>query len=201
MKRNNNILGVGIISAIASSLCCITPLLVILSGSSGYAATFSWMEPFRPYLIAFTVFVLAFAWFQQLKTKKSIPLDCDCERSGAASFFQGKFFLAIVTVFVVVMLTVPYFSDAFYPDNKKEIHLQQQADVQQINLAIEGMTCTACEAHVNYEINELEGIVSVVTSYDDATTTVTFDKTKTSLKQIEKAVNNTGYKAALITKQ
>lgn len=201
MKANRNIIRVGLLSAVASSLCCITPLLAILSGSTGLASTFGWIEPLRPYLIGFTVAILAFAWFQQLKTKNRVAQDCDCETSNSPSFFQGKTFLAIVTIFAVVMLAFPYFSNAFYPVNKKEIIVQEQTDVQQINIAIEGMTCTACEAHVDHQINELEGIVEVTTSYDNSTTKVTFDTTKTTINQIEKAVNSTGYKAVLITKQ
>ena len=47
-------------------MCCITPLLAIVGGLGGVASTFSWPEPLRPYLIALTVGVLGFAWYQQL---------------------------------------------------------------------------------------------------------------------------------------
>ena len=100
MKANKSIIGAGLLSAVASSLCCITPLLAILSGSTGFVTTFGWMEPFRPYLIGITVLVLAFAWLQQLKPKIASGLDCDCELSEAASFFQGKIFLREMITYV-----------------------------------------------------------------------------------------------------
>jgi len=46
MEKSNKILGVGIFTAVAASLCCITPVLALLAGTSGIASTFSWIEPF-----------------------------------------------------------------------------------------------------------------------------------------------------------
>lgn len=39
----------GMFAAVGASLCCITPVLAVLAGSTGMASTFSWMEPFRPF--------------------------------------------------------------------------------------------------------------------------------------------------------
>jgi mercuric ion transport protein len=52
----------GVLSTFAASLCCITPVIALLAGSSSIAANFSWMEPARPYLIGLSIAVLAFAW-------------------------------------------------------------------------------------------------------------------------------------------
>jgi hypothetical protein len=51
MKNEKGILGAGLFSAITASLCYVTPVLALVAGTSGMAATFSWIEPFRPYLI------------------------------------------------------------------------------------------------------------------------------------------------------
>ena len=48
----------GVLAAVAASLCCIAPVLALLAGTTGVAATFSWLEPFRPYLIGFTILIL-----------------------------------------------------------------------------------------------------------------------------------------------
>ena len=42
MKANKSAIGVGLLTAIASSLCCITPLLAVLAGTTGLVATFQW---------------------------------------------------------------------------------------------------------------------------------------------------------------
>ena len=62
MKLGNKLIGVGVLTAISASLCCITPVLALLAGTSGLASTFSWLDPFRPYLIGLTILVLGIAW-------------------------------------------------------------------------------------------------------------------------------------------
>jgi len=70
MKTDNKLIGAGLLTAIAASLCCITPVLALIAGTSGLASTFSWLEPFRPYFIGLTILVLGFAWYQKLLPKK-----------------------------------------------------------------------------------------------------------------------------------
>lgn len=72
MKTDNKLIGTGLLTAIAASLCCITPVLAIIAGTSGLASTFSWLEPFRPYFIGLTILVLAFAWYQKLKPQRKL---------------------------------------------------------------------------------------------------------------------------------
>ena len=72
MKTDKKLIGAGLLTAIAASLCCITPVLALVAGTSGLASTFSWLEPYRPYLIGLTILVLGFAWYQKLKDRKSV---------------------------------------------------------------------------------------------------------------------------------
>jgi len=65
-KERSGLVGVGLLSAFAASLCCITPVIALITGTFGVASSFSWVEPTRPYFIGITVIVLAFAWYQQL---------------------------------------------------------------------------------------------------------------------------------------
>ena len=91
MKTDKKLIGAGLLTAIAASLCCITPVLALVAGTSGLASTFSWLEPFRPYFIGLTILVLGFAWYQKLKPKKQI--DCNCETEEKQKFIQSKMFL------------------------------------------------------------------------------------------------------------
>lgn len=92
-----------IISAtVVTSLCCVTPVLAVLAGSSSLASSFSWLAPYHNYLVVFTILVLIYAWYDKLKPHKEIDCDCDSQ-----SFFAGKTFLAIVTVFTAIILTFP----------------------------------------------------------------------------------------------
>lgn len=193
MKKNDNrLLGVGLFTAITASLCCITPVLALIAGTSGIASTFSWIEPFRPFLIGFTVLVLGFAWYQKLKPKKEI--DCECETEEKPKFMPSKTFLGLVTVFAIIMLAFPYYSGIFYPNTEKQIIVVDKSNIKTTEFKISGMTCTSCEEHVNHEVNKLNGIVNSKASYENGNAIIEFDKTKTNEDEIEKAINATGYK-------
>ena len=191
MKSDNKLIGTGLLTAITASLCCITPVLALIAGTSGIASTFSWIEPFRPYLIGLTILVLGFSWYQKLKPQKEI--DCECETDEKPKFIQSRKFLGIVTVFVIVILAFPYYSGIFYPNTEKQIILVDKSDIKTTEFKISGMTCASCEEHVNYEVNKLNGIVNSTVSYENGNAIVEFDKTKTSETEIEKAINSTGY--------
>lgn len=194
MKSGNKIIGAGLLTAIAASLCCITPVLALIAGASGIASAFSWLEPFRPYLIGLTVLVLGFAWYQKLKPRTQEEIDCACEEDEKPSFWQSKTFLGIVTVFAALMLAFPLYADIFYPKTDKEIMLVDKADIQTVEFSISGMTCNGCAEHVKHEVNKLNGIVEVKASYENEHALVEYDKTKTTVTAIEKAINSTGYK-------
>jgi mercuric ion transport protein len=192
MKSENKLIGAGLLTAITASLCCITPVLALIAGTSGIASTFSWIEPFRPYLIGLTILVLGFAWYQKHKPQKEI--DCECETDEKPKFIQSRKFLGIVTVFAVLMLAFPYYSGVFYPNTEKQIIVVDKSDIKKTEFKISGMTCASCEEYVNQEVNKLNGIVNTKASYENGNAIIEFDKTKTDETEIEKAINSTGYK-------
>ena len=191
MKTGRKLIGAGLLTAIAASLCCITPVLALIAGTSGLASTFSWLEPLRLYFIGLTILVLGFAWVQKLNTKKQI--DCNCETEEKPKFIQSKMFLGIVTALAIVILAFPYYSNNFYPKTEKQIIIVDKSNIQKIEYSISGMTCASCEKHVNHEVNKLTGIISSNASYENGEAVVEFDNSKTNITEIEKAINSTGY--------
>ncbi|WP_072319422.1 mercuric transport protein MerTP [Sinomicrobium oceani] len=168
------------------------PFFALIAGTSGIASTFSWIEPFRPYLIGMTILVLAFAWYKKLKPQKEI--DCECETEEKPKFIQSKTFLGIVTAFAIIMLAFPYYSGIFYPNTEKQIIVVDKSDIKTTEFTISGMTCVSCEEHVKHEVNKLNGIVDTKASYENGNAIIEFDKSKSNETEIEKAINSTGYK-------
>ena len=192
-KTNRIALG-GVVTAIAASLCCIAPVLALIAGTSGMATAFSWMEPFRPYLIALTVLVLGLAWYQKLGYRKGAESNCGCAEDEKQSFLHTKKFLLIVTLFAGLMLAFPNYSKVFYGQPDKEIVYVSQSNIVKEVFVVEGMTCAGCEAPVENEVNKLEGILSVKASYENANTIVEYGKTKVDRAAVSTAINSTGYK-------
>lgn len=194
MKSSGTFTGAGILSAFAASLCCITPVIAILAGSSSIATNFSWIEPARPYLIGLSISVLAFAWYQKLNPVKTNDMDCNCDTTKKASFLQTKTFLGIVTMFAIMMMTFPLYAKVFYPKPQIQTTAVPAVDnKQEVMFTIQGMTCTGCEEHVNSELAKVKGILAYKTSYVSKNSLVTFDKSKVDTKTIEAAINKTGY--------
>jgi len=194
-KSNSKTWVAGLLTASAASLCCITPVLALISGTSGIASTFSWMEPYRPYLLGLTVAVLSFAWYQKLKPKKA-DIDCACEED-KPSFWQGKTFLGIVTVLAFALMAFPKYSHIIYPKaEKKEIIVVDKSNIQQVEFKIKGMTCEACTETINLALSKVTGVLEYKTNFKSGSSTVKFDNSKTREQTIIVAVNETGYKVS-----
>lgn len=183
----------GILSAVAASLCCVTPVLALLAGSSSLAANFGWIEPARPYLIGISLAVLSFAWYLKLKPSAG-DRNCDCVADVRIPFMQSKAFLGIVTGCAIVMMTLPLYAKIFYPkSNVQTISPLKVSKRQEVKFSIQGMTCAACEEHVNNELAKVGGVLAYRTSYDNESSLVSFDPSKVGIRDIKLAINKTGY--------
>ncbi len=197
-NQSKGIMGAGLLTALAASLCCITPVLALFSGATGIASTFSWMEPYRPYLIGITVAVLGFAWYQKLKPKKA-EIDCVCKED-KPSFWQGKRFLGIVTILAFLLMAFPSYSKIFFPKTRStQVIVVDKSNIQQVKLNISGMDCQACSQTINLALSKLPGVLEYKTSFKDANSLVKFDDSKITQQAIINAVNETGYKVGGIT--
>ena len=191
MKSEKSLIGIGILTSISASLCCIMPFLTLVAGTSGVLATFSWLEPFRPYLTGITVLTLGFVWYQKLKSKKE--KDCECAPNKKSKFTQSKKKLTIITLFAAVVLAFPHYSSIFYTHVNREIIIADKANLKTTEFKISGMTCANCEKHVYQEVQKLSGIINLKASYKSENAVVMFNKTKTTKTKIVKAIEAAGY--------
>ena len=180
----------GVLAAVAASSCCIPPFIALIAGVGGGASSLSWMEPFRPYLIGFAIVSIGYAWYNHLKPKQKDDCGCSIEKP---KWYQTKGFLIGMTLFAALSIGFPYFSHLLYPNNKKETQLSNSKNLEEIKLEIEGMTCASCEQHIDYAVNELDGIISINSSYENGNTIIQFDNTQTTPKELETKINSTGY--------
>ncbi|WP_138485337.1 mercuric transport protein MerTP [Dyadobacter bucti] len=183
---------IGLFTAFASSLCCTIPLLAVILGTSGSASGFAWLESFRPYSIALTIGALGWAWYEQFKSNKMKDCACDTNRT---FFWQTKGFLGIVTGMALLLLTFPSYSKLLYQENGLQVLQPAQQGTQKVAyVTIKGMSCESCEHHIKKEVAKLKGVSTVDVSYQKGAATVKFDSKKTSIADIKKAVDATGYK-------
>jgi copper chaperone CopZ len=189
-KSSKGAVTTGVIAALAASSCCIPPVIAAIAGVGGAAGSLSWMEPLRPYLIGLAILAIGYAWYTHYKTKKEDDCGCAIEKP---KWYQTKGFLVGMTLFAAISITFPYYSGLFLPNNKKEVILTEESSIQVADVKIEGMTCDACQNHVNQAVNELNGIVNVNSSYANSNAIIEFDNSQTTIEEIEDAVRSTGY--------
>ena len=188
--------GVGIVAAIAASLCCITPLLALLAGASGAASSLSWLEPARPYLIGLAIAALAFAWYKSLSKTQNT----ECGPDGACvvekkSFLASRTFLIIITIAAIALITFPYYANVFYPKPQPQnVIVVESNNIQSASFNIKGMSCKGCETEVNNELHKVAGVIDAQTFYDKGTSIVKYDKSKATIDQLKSAIAQTGYK-------
>lgn len=193
-------IGATLVAAFLASLCCITPVLALIAGIGGVASTFSWLDPFRPYLIGLTVFVLGFAWYQKIKPKKE-GVDCGCDDGEVEkkSFIQSKTFLGVVTVLAVLLLSFPYYSHVFFQAPAKAEAVTAKADVLEARLEIKGMTCEGCESSVSYALRSKEGVVEATADYSTGTALVKYDASVTGPEAFKAVIESeVGYQVTNI---
>lgn len=181
----------GVVAAIAASSCCIPPVIAAIAGAGGASSSLSWMEPYRPYLIGLAILAIGYAWYSHLKPKTVDDCGCEIEKP---KWYQTRTFLVSMTLFAALSISFPYYSGIFFPDNAKVV-VADEANIEKLEVKIDGMTCDACQNHVNHAVNDLKGIVSIETSYNKGNSIIEYDKTKTNQDEIKKTVESTGYTA------
>ena len=98
--------GSAVFSALMPFSCCWSPALLV--GISGGATWFSWVHPFRPYFFAIAFLSLGFSFYKAYKPQKVQKEGCqNCVNATKPGFFKSKLYVWLVTLFVVIMLTIP----------------------------------------------------------------------------------------------
>jgi copper ion binding protein len=68
-------------------------------------------------------------------------------------------------------------------------------NTKEMTLPIEGMSCNSCVANVKSTLKPMEGVEKVAVSLQERNATISFDPEKITPAQVQKAINDLGYKA------
>lgn len=190
---------VGVLAAVASSLCCITPLLAALAGVGSLAGAFHWVGAARPYLIGLAFIALGYNWWLRLRPAPTVD-DC-CAVTVERSFFQHTGFLVAITLFAVVTSAFPLYAGIF-SSSAEQVPVSAQQPLKQVTINVTGMTCTGCETHVNNELDKVKGVVEHSASYAQGVAIVSYDPAMAKEEDLLNAIQRAGYEGSLaIAKQ
>ena len=101
----------------------------------------------------------------------------------------------------IIFLFLTSFSLLFVScDAKKtneEVIIVKASDLVKETVDVKGMTCVGCETRFEKAILEMKGVVKFKASSQDNTASLEFDKSKTDLKTVQKALDKLGANACL----
>ena len=196
--NNKKLFALGILTAFSGSLCCITPLVGVLGGIGGIASTFSWLEPYRPYIIISTILILILAWYRRLKPENESKINCECNLKEELSFSQSNILLGIATLFAFTLILFPYYSFIFFPLKSNPVRITEDTENSvEIRIKIIGMTCKGCELTVNKAIKALDGVNEVDSDHNAGIVKINYNKSKISLLDFKNTIENeVGYKVS-----
>ena len=102
--------GASVVTAFAASLCCILPIIFVLTGV-GIAGAATFFAAWRPLLLVITFLLLALGfYFTYRKSRYACGPGTDCERPVVAR--AGRIWLWIATALVILFAAFPYDSGA-----------------------------------------------------------------------------------------
>lgn len=183
----------GLAAAAGSSLCCIGPLVAALAGITGSAASFSWLEPLRPYLMGLSVLALGFSFYMAYKPKPRSG-DCCVPTIERRRFWMSRTFPWVMTGISILLVAFPYYQGLFHhratppTDNGHSPSLSQKVAIR-----VSGMTCSACEYHIEDELGRTRGVLESDADFGLGLVVVDFDPVQARLIDIRAAVVRTGY--------
>jgi copper chaperone CopZ len=188
-----------IVAAIAASLCCIGPLVVLALGLGTFGAAAA-LESVRPYLLGLTALLLAGAFYLTYR-KREVKCEGSCQSTGAGR--PSKIVLWIATVAIIGFATFPYYSTALIrastqkgdPAAQGSRYSSANSREETAVIGVEGMSCGSCAVTVRLALSKLRGVSSAEVSLENKEAKVTYDPGLATPEQLEAAIDGSGFKA------
>ncbi|MEE9193723.1 MAG: mercuric transporter MerT family protein [Thermodesulfobacteriota bacterium] len=198
-KERQTIVGV-IIAAIVASVCCVGPLLLLGLGIGGaWVGNLTALEPFRPYLMGLTLFILGYAFYKIYSKPKVEECEPGSYCANPKADRNNKIILWISTVFVISLLAFPYLTPYIFA-NENNIITQpgfSEVDIKVVVLDVPDMYCATCPVTVQKSLIKLDGVITAEASFEDKKAMVIYDSTQVSIDQLIEATTNAGYPSSI----
>lgn len=185
-----------VLSALAASICCIGPLVLLALGVGGvWASSLRAIEPFRPVFIVLTIGFLGFAFYRAYRK----PSGAECAADGSCAIPRaaraGRIALWIVTPIILALLAFPYLAPQLLEGSNTKG--ATNVPTAQTVLKVDGMTCAACTANVRRSLMNVDGVQDAKVTLDPPEAVVSYDADKTSVDALTQATAKAGHPSSL----
>lgn len=178
-------------SAVAASVCCLGPLLLLALGVSGaWIGTLSAFEPYRPLFAVVTVGLLAVAFYRVYRK----PVAEACAPGGYCADAKAerinKVSLWTVTVVAAAMLAAPSLLGRSAVGAGPA---PASGALKTVTLDVTRMTCGACAVTTKKALEGVEGVRSAEVTLEPPRAVVVYDSGRVDVETIARATTNAGY--------
>lgn len=189
-------LGGAVAAALAASICCLGPLVLLGLGVGGaWASGLRALEPYRPMFMALAVGFLAFAFYRAYR----VPEGAACAPDGSCAIPRAtrisRIALWIITPLILALLAFPYITPHLFSGTSTKGATNMQT--KQAVLKVDGMTCGSCTAAVRQSLTKVDGVQDANVSLDPPQAVVRYDPAKASVQALEQATAKAGYPSSV----
>ena len=190
-------LGGALLAALAASVCCIGPLVLLALGVGGaWASSLRVVEPYRPIFIVVTLAFLGFAFYRAYRTPATAACSADGSCVVPRSHRLNRIALWVMTPIILALVAFPYIAPHLLAGQTVQKG-GNAMNTQEAVLTIENMTCGSCAAAARQSLVRLDGVKDANVTVDPPQAVVTYDPTKISPDALAKATAAAGYPATV----
>jgi len=182
----------GILSALLASVCCVTPLILVLLGlgSLGIGAV---LGRFHWWFLGAALVLLTAAWRRYVQERKR----CATERCEMASGTPTRWTLLVASLVVAAFAGVNVYTVASQRiAQAASSGAHSQNHLTEAVIPVEGMTCLTCELTIESSLKRLPGVSHADARVAEETVHIHYDPARVSPDDLIAAINKTGYKAS-----
>lgn len=180
----------GMLSAVFASVCCVTPLLLVLLGlgSLGMGAV---LGHFHWWFLGAALILLTVAWRRYFQERRR----CATDRCEMASGTPTRWTLLGASLVVAAFAGLNLVTFASQRQQTASTSGGLSATTTEVIIPVEGMTCLTCELTVESSLKKLPGVKSADARVAEQAAYVSYDPSQVGLDDLIEAINKTGYRA------
>lgn len=187
-------LGGAVLAAMAASVCCIGPLVLLALGVGGaWAGSLRMIEPYRPLFIVLTLGFLASAFYRVYRRPAAATCDVDGSCAVPRAGRINRVALGVLTPIILSLLAFPYVAPHLLRGADAGTAGSEVGGMTRAVLRVENLTCASCAAAARASLLRVDGVKDAQVTADPPVAVVRFDPTRTSVEALTAATASAGY--------
>ncbi len=183
--------------AIAASICCVGPLLLLVVGAGGaWAGSLAVFAKYRPLFIGIAAVSLGLSFYRVYRKPAALACGSNGECGDGKNRKIQRIVLWIVTIFVAGVIAVPY----LVPGVMAGKQAAPPVEGKTVLLKMENFSCPSCASVVKKDLKDLKGVEAVNVTYDPPEARVTYNPALLSVQKIMNETARIGYPSTLKSK-